>query len=85
MDFFHLVAVGNQKMGLNKLEVEIATGIMQFFFPFKDSWAGGNHLEGSPFFVSGDAWFPAVTSAERSSLDIQPFQTLRAVVLHHHV
>lgn len=35
MDFFHLVAVDNQKVGLNKLEVEVATGITQYSFLLK--------------------------------------------------
>lgn len=35
MDFFHLLAVDNQKVGLNKLEVEVATGITQYSFLLK--------------------------------------------------
>lgn len=77
--FFPVVAVDNQKMGLNGLEVEVASWIILLFFLLK---LPGKKETKPPFFISVDTWFPAVTSAKPSSLDMQPLQAFLAVVLN---
>lgn len=80
--FFPVVAVDNQKMGLNGLEVEVASWIILLFFLLK---LPGKKETKPPFFISVDTWFPTVTSAKPSSLDMQPLQTFLAVVLNQWV